>query len=673
MITPIIFNPIENNPYFWWNGLEIPLQLKYIFEQLMRHDVTIKELVDAVNKFNEEFADTIKQEVVDKINEMYESGELANIVGNVVANSVKGKVGAIDLSHIGCVLHHAHNYDDKSGNTYNSELYSYAQGNNVFKINGRLYWAVACVRQNTSQAGQTDNGADIYIYRMVLDGQLEYVTHRHYETMGHCNGMCYHDGYLYIAPNSYMVETASGTPTTDLIRISFDGYNLGTEVEKHTEINTGTGTAWIDFPCSYNGELYFIDQYMNVLKYDWTTNTCTLAYTRINGELGYSGEGLVIDDNYIYFGNSSNYRIKRYNKSMDVIDWVYQLPTVSNNRMYKTGEIEGFSIVDGVLYVLGAYNLGQNILLNEYNVWRFYRQNLATNEIAPTNSFGGWSSGLTGNGATFYVSGDLPKDTDDPYNPTGLTLQTAFPCLQLALDYIESSEWIKKATVQVNQTANYSPVVIKSNKSITLSGTYYMNQNSTKNSDGKILVYKKAILGHLYIYKCSNVQIDNLAFENMLPNELYDGMCNGVISGATPIDFLLNCIRIDDSSVHIYNCYFPTGVDTNRIHVIHALNVSRSFVDFQSDFSIYHDEETSGAMPTPIYAWNGYRAQAGAEVDDYNRVFKANLSIDMINTFNCSVNTHGAIKYYNGSNGDYYNMETNADGGVIVHKPNFIN
>ena len=656
--------------YAWSNNQKIHILFHKIAELVKAtndYDKIFEELKGLLNDFDDE----MKKQLEELLQKMYEDGSLSDLIGDIVSDSLKGKSGNIDLSHMAFVTHISHNYQDNSTTSYNEQLYSYAQGNNVFKINGTKYWVVCATRQNTTQNDQADDGCDVYVYRFNDNGDMYFVTKRNYNAIGHANGCCYYNGYIYITPNSYATGDNAGL-TTDIHRISFDGTTLGL-IQQTKTIPFDYSGAWVDFPTVYNNELYMVDKFMNVIKYDWDSNTYDIIYNEINGSKGYSGEGLSIDDNFIYFMESANYKLKRYNKALGEVDWVYQLPQVSNNRMYKTGEIEGFTIKDGVLYVLGAYNMGQTILINSYNIWHFYRQNLATNNISPTNSFGGWSSGITGNGGTFYVDGELPRDTDDPINPNGLGLNTlenpnrAFPSLQHALDFIGGNEWIKKASIQVCQDYNYSPIVVKSNKSITISGTYYMNTHSSKIIDSetgneKISVYRKPVVGQLYLLKCSNIQIDNIAIENRLPNALYDGNSNHNIS-VNVGDFLNNCIRIDDcSEISLTDIYFPTGLETNHKYVIYALNVSRSTVNLRVDMNIYFDETTSGAMPTPFYAWKVYREQL---------IPTPQSPIKYCNTYNCSVNTHRAIEYLNNRDGDYRNYYI-SDGIINIHNADFI-
>ena len=585
MITPIIFNPIENNPYFWWNGLEIPIQLKYLFEQVQKHDITIKELVDAVNKFNEEFEETIKQEVVDKINEMYTSGELSQIIGQAIQNSLVGKNGDFDLSHMGYILHKAHSYGvselpaEGASLTIQEELYSALQGNCVFDINGNLFWACCYVVQNGSTF-LTNNACRLYVYTINQDGSLSYVTDREIAAIGHCNGMGYNDGYLYITSNS--IAGTGGGATKNVARISFDGENLGgvwseTYNKYVPEIKTPDGVegSYTDFACGYDNKLYFVDSNMSLYEYDWSTNVATKVIDRMNGDEGYTGDGLAVTEHFVYMG-AKGYRIKRYNKALGVIDWVYQLPTKPNNKAFKLGEVEGFSVVNGVLYVAGFYNLaGTSVSSNTYSITHFYRQNLANNNIAIPN-FVNWSSGYTMQQATFTVEGALPSDTANPRND-----YFSCGCVQVALDFLESNDYLQRAYIKVYQYRNLSTITIRTTKPVIISGDAYTSNTGTCPS-----------IGHIYMLAIANVIIENINVSNRLPADINDGNITD------------NCIFNNGGCLTVKNCVFPTGLISNSSTVRFAIKSYNSVVNNKTNESYSTSPEAWVNNRTALNVYN---------------------------------------------------------------------
>lgn len=610
------------NPYFF-NDTPLPMELiykaleelKYINENTLP---TVDELKKKVDELLNKLDDSVKEEVTRIINDMYNSGELAQIIGEIVANSLEGKNGDFDLSHMGYVLHKAHSYgmvalptQQYSEMTINEELYNMAQGNCVFTICGNLYWAVAYVCSNGGSFDQTkptgSNSAAIYVYTINSDGSMKYVTHKEFAVLGHCNTMTFLNGYLYISPNSY-VGSAGGT-TTDIHRISFDGSTLGGNWEPSSQTyraETRTPVGWIydtafsDCICAYDNKLYLCDSVMSLYEYDWDTNTVTLVTERLNGSEGYTGDGFAIDDNYIYMG-TGYYKIKRYNKKLGYIDWVYKLPIKCNNNSYKIGEVEGFTVLDGIIYVLGCYNLaGVSKEYNTYTVTRFYRQNLATNNIHDTHSYN-WSNGYVMRQVSFYINGSLPEDTDNPTNNIGDTLATGFKCLQIALDYIESNDWINRANIIVNQYRNLSTVDIRTGKPITITGANYYNATGIRPS-----------IGQVHIAPNSYVSLQFLGFNNVLPSNIGNSYA------------LNSCIFALGSYLDLEDNVFPTGIVTNQINVRYAMNLPRCYANVRI---------TDSSGDTTETAWNTYRKKIGVDTPIF------------VNTYNSSVNGHGAIEF----------------------------
>lgn len=514
----------------------------------------------------------VKEKVIAAIQYMYDSGELAEIIGEIIANSLQGKNGNIDLAHMGYILHKAHTWGVSelpavdASLTIEEELYSALQGNCVFLINGNMYWACAYVCQNGSTF-QNNNAARIYVYTVNQNGSLSYVTDREYAVMGHCNSMTYFNGYLYIAPNSY--AGSNGGATRDVKRISFDGETLGGEWD--TEENayvpeTKTPEGWIwqtrfsDAICGYEDKLYICDEFMNLYSYNWTTNQVTLEIERLNGLAGYTGDGFSISDNYIYMG-TAGYRIKRYNRALGYVDWVYQLPVKPNNGAFKIGEVEGFTVVNGVLYLAGFYNLaGVSTKYNTYSITHFYRQNLATNDIDIPN-FINWSNGYGMEDLVITVTGNLPADNDNSRNE-----YLNVPCVQLALDFIETNDYIQRGTVSVRQYRNLSTIDIRTTKPITIDGTYYRNNINPNVSPS---------IGHVYSKSNTSVYLVNVVINNRLPLDIHDDQMTR------------NCISQLGGTLSVHKCAFSTGLITNSINVRFAIEAYRGTVNVKTDDAAY--------------------------------------------------------------------------------------
>lgn len=65
-------------------------------------------IVEELEKILADVDAVVKEKVIEAIQKLYDNGELAEIIGNVITNSMTGKTGDIDLAHMGYILHKAH-------------------------------------------------------------------------------------------------------------------------------------------------------------------------------------------------------------------------------------------------------------------------------------------------------------------------------------------------------------------------------------------------------------------------------------------------------------------------------------------------------------------------------------------------------------------------------------
>jgi hypothetical protein len=561
------------NPYFFCDS---PLPIELIQKALKELDYINPTLEEVKNKVDALVADldgTIKDEVTKVINNMYESGELGAVIAQAIANSMTGKSGNIDLSHMGYILHKAHSWAFSQlppvdqAFTIDEEYYNALQGNSVFMVNGNLYWACAYVCQNGSHF-EKNNAIRMYIYTINQDGSLSYITDREFAGVGHANGVGYCNGYIYITSNS--IAGSGGGLTTNVCRISFDGENLGgvwsSTYNKYTvEVKTPTGVEgeFTDFICGYNDVIYFADSNMSIYTFDWDSGVATKVYNRINGIEGYTGDGMSVTADYIYMG-ASGYRIKRYNKQLGYVDWVYQLPTKPNNGAFKIGEVEGFTVINGILYLAGGYNLsGLSTKYNTYSVTHFYRQNLATNDIT-VPALINWSNGYVMENSIFTTTGAIPSDRDNPRHIANSLDYLNTNSVQMALDLIESNDYIQRAIISIRQRRNTETIDIRTTKPITIDGSYYRT-NIEKGVSPSI--------GHIYTASNTSLNIINIIINNRLPED---------ISNSNATD---NCICSNGGLISIRNCAFSTGLITNNANVKYAIKAYNGTINARTDES----------------------------------------------------------------------------------------
>lgn len=651
-----------------FSNYELLLSLLNKVNEIIEQCNSYKEILDEIQKVLDDMDDAIREEVEKILNEMYEDGTLSDAIAEVLSTEIPTRTGNLDLSCMGWHLTKAHSYgnytelptaEQVENFTVDEEFYNFPQGCCTFEINGNLFWAVACICQNGSHFDY-NNGARIYVYTVNQDGSLSYVDDKEYPNLGHCNSMCYYNGALYITPNSYEVynpdtQQYEGRRSTDLHRIEFDGNSFGENVVtvSLTPIDYQPNVNYFDNVCTDGTDLYAFDEHFSCCKinfdHQYPTHNVTLTeWTEINGAgIGRGGttDGLCMTEDYIYF-SARIYRIKRYNKHTKKVDWTYQLPVKPNNKQYKLGEVEGFTIIDNVLYLLGAYNLGcLSTKANCYTIMRFFRQNIVTNEINPTNTVG-WNNGSITRNVNLYVSGDLPSDTRNPRNIDGRSKENGFSCIQECIDFVETNDWISRATIHVEQYRNLSPIEIFTNKPIVLSGTDYMNANSTFTGSGSsrhISNYVRASIGHIYILYGATVVIGNLGINNILPSD---------IGNSNVID---NCIYAEGSTVKLEHLYLPAGLNANAISVQQALRLNRVTADVKINMDAWMDVDITGQKDTAIYYW----------YNDHNRT-------NYFYMFDSIVNTHKAWYYAVSSDGDYRNLYVDSDNLISIRNDNIV-
>ena len=608
------------NPYFYNDS---PLPMELIYKALGELDVlnpTVAQLKAQVDKLIADLDDAIKDEVAKVIDEMYESGELSRIIGSLVTQSLNGKSGDIDLQYLGRVIRTAHNFKNYSTSDHDSDWntlhYDYAQGNVVFDKDNNRYWAVVYVCNNGT-VYRYNNSCELVIYKLNrATGGFEYLTHQTYADVGHCNGLGYYDGYIYITPNSYQASDPSsstgyrGVPTRDILRIAFNNEVLADETDDITLTDVprlrGYDTYgneilnYVDGVCfDSDGVGYVFDGLGDVYSFNWRDASAQMVYDNVKGNNS-APAGLQIDDNFLYLMDYDGYRIDRYNKTLGQIDWSYNLPIKANAKTYKTGEIEGITLIDGDIYVCSAYAL--SMLATCYTMIRFFRQSLSTNKYAPVNIYG-WSSLYNTTYQTFYVAGDYPNDYDDITILTGFRTKVddttydytkAFRCLHEAIDYVDGSEWIKRAQIDIHQAQHCAPVEVITTKPLTIS------------SDKK----NPALIGCLMARNCPFLQIQNVGIRNRVPT------ANAPTSVVTK-----NCFWISGGNVTLINPYMPVGTVSNAVNVVNGMTIQNAMANVivAGDFvgtNVPHD-------------WETVRSSAGVTNPKF------------INPSQCTINSHG--------------------------------
>lgn len=549
--------------------------------------------------------DVVKEKVIEAIKKLYDSGELGQIIGNIISDSLLSKSGAIDLQFMGRVLRTGHNWknysDSNHDNTYDVEHFNYAQGGVVFEQDGYKYWAVAYVCNNGTHFRYSNN-VDLVIYKFNAFDGIDYLTHMTYGNIGHANGVGYCDGYIYISPNSEAYDTGGSNfamrLSTKLFRVKFENEVLdnATESWQITDIPDWQNN-YVDGICSYDNTLYFFDGFGDIYSFDWESKTSTLEFNNVYGN-NTAPATLSVDENFLYMGDFSggSARISRYNKAMGCVDWTYQLPDKVNDKMYAIGEIENVTVLNGILYICGCYGLQR--IESAYSIVRFYRQSLTTNKFSPVGVLG-WSSSYNTYHQTYYVDGNYPSDTDSPKIVTGFS-NNPFSCLPEAIEFICHNDWITHAEIHVKQLQHCVPVSIETNKGISIYGEYHQAGGANIPS----------LIGMLWIQNSPFVKIYDIGIRNMLPEDFPNSTMRQ------------NCFYISGGSVVLTNPYMPTGNISNSVRVKNGIYCAGCFLSLL---------QASGVAVISTTDWENARSAEGVTNPAY------------LSSHECTVNTHGLV------------------------------
>lgn len=586
----IIFNPIENNPYFWWNGLEIPIQLKYLFECVMKHEKTIAELVEAVNKFNEEFEQTIKQEVVDKINEMYENGELEDIIANYIneniddiSNKLKNNTTELDLSRRCRTITQAL---PENAETYDLEYYSFAQSATTFKIGAVRYHAITLIANNGSHF-QGGANAVVNIYQEISEHHYEFIMTKKFGNLYHADSMTAlvneenQSAKLFICP-------AQGTGLKQIVELNFETLNNNYQLDYVETYDVPTPDDFVDGIATYNNEIYVYGYSSARVEnniYKWIPETNTLEfvvrlqniynsvtnnYRILNGNIG-------INNEFIYVSDSSSNSIYKFNRENGNAVYRYQIPAFCNLGQYCFGELEGFTLEGDTVYIMSCYNLCEP-KYNNYCLIQFWEQTLNGNLIAPTNYFQ-----YIARNQSLFVTGNVPSLTDDCTNDKGDTRTNGLRCVQEAVDTIKNNPKMQGGVIYINHGTfnsahtnriDRSTILIDTNKFIRL----------TKDSEADYEV----TIGGLIIKHGSDVSISGLSIINRCPSNAVDNA-----------DYYNHALTAYQSKLALSSTVFPvSGALQHTQHAIKTSGCVMNYYETSGNASNWYNTKNANFLQT---------------------------------------------------------------------------
>ena len=455
MFTPILFSPIENNPYFWWNGLEIPVQLKYLFDMVMRHEATIDELVKAVNDLYAELETTIKKEVVDTINEMYENGELESILlkaskeyfEKIEQYSVK--TSQLDMRRVWRECYRVGTNDRR---TRLGKRPAGVQSGTMLTYNGSRYLAVGLTGgadysntgDSSTQHYNRPNAGVLQLWKYDRPDAIELAGQICFNA-GHFGCMDYNeaDNYFYIGVLSDTDGASNKIIRINILNVLNQNVNVTDfcflpfiedsdirietmllTVPRQAPYDDGRGIGTIS--CS-TGEAntFYSGQYARLYKCTWNVTNVSEddrivtdslvneiednvhAYENLTSHNKMAYANMSVTSDFIYIAFTYPNIVLRANRQTQHIDWIYNIKRLLNDNRYVGGENEGLKVFDnGDMYLFTYTNMCNS---DQLKMGQCFYQNLKNNIAIPINPFS-----YNSNTLTVYVD-----DSIVTHNPSG--------------------------------------------------------------------------------------------------------------------------------------------------------------------------------------------------------------------------------------------------------------
>lgn len=605
------------------------------YEILTKIGALINECVDKVESF-EELAEKLDEalrdldsftraEVKRIIEDMYNTGEIRDIIEDVVNgyldtvfdefDTFPSKTSNLEARRLARFMERRGD-NDHSG-TPGRRPYA-VQSGTYFSYMGGNYIAYCLFSYGT-------NNAAALILRSATDYSL---VGRVKFDGGHVDCMDFNvnDGYFYIAPKNKETDVSGQTASTDeILRIKFStvvGSNLDSRYNNLNEMPfledavdngvevfeisvppndyyaDGVGYGSVSCPAEECGADEFIaGQYEIIYKYKWKTNNgqplgdCLISDEVINEletlrnsrGIGWSWANISVTPKYIYYLTYLPSLLIRVRRDVQRVDWFYNIPTRLNDGYYNAGEPEGLKVFpNGDCYMFTLSNLhngGQVIAREQYAMTQVYYTNLLK---STSPSYGN----IYHNNTTIvHVNSAIPN-----YNPNGGSARPFNNILE-AVDWAQSQLQFNNVLIHLHDASNPYYISICSRASITIRSV-----GSTQAMIGGVTVYGGA---PVYFQAC---------------NFWYS--LNDVVTGSA-------YFVVRDAVVTLRDCTFQAGQGAT-LGIKTAMYIRGGMVSY--------NYIVSTALPLPSGAQTSYHDEASWETGD---------GWKFIDAGDCIVNAHG--------------------------------
>lgn len=580
------------NPFFFNDS---PLPLELIKKLCVEYKALKKRLDDdekimyELSRYLRELESTVNEEVREVINNMYESGEITEILQSLINEELIREMRKTIISPNELPVQHLESRFLDSGmyqmrydyDTDPVTRYSVLQGGCTFVKNGIRYYICGFVARNC-----VTNQCCIRMFRADTYAPI----FEYYNNLGHCNGLAYdtENDYLYIAHSSeyensqltgaanyFIAKDIQRASTNKISRLSLTWNNYDTTITAgNFETKIFNRHAYdVDYYDGTVNAFIYETNFKGVAPLDWNNGVINFdAEHDVNlNDLDIEGSptlaSLAINDRYIVFAGFSPNNIY-------VLDKTNIRPTLDNGGVIQIirtpqyiehtdafGEVEFIDFEEnGDLYI-GTFTEGQGAEESEFNNFNFCKSNLyrgisRRSEHVEKNSY---------TRSIFVKIDSLSNETyaNNLLHANG-TVDLPFPTLQHAMNAINADPGLKAARIKIyaNIGAIYS-ARYHGNKNLDIiqySSDDYTNAHIT-DTDGTINGDLKNGVGGLFVENSNPVSLRGV-YSYQRHNDFEGSMYGSII--CTNGDITIRNCR---TSQHYIDMKYPSSSSVHAAHI----------------------------------------------------------------------------------------------------------
>ena len=504
---------MENfNPTFWNDSPTAVEQIRFLIKQNLENENKIKsveETLKDVLKWIENTDSKIKEEVTKVVWQMYENGELQQIIKDVtneyiveqMANAPKCQ--SIDFKRKTSHLTQTYDYAvATSAGNFNSQHYQVLQGACHFKRNGLSYFAYYQINNNSKTDYYYSNVGNLSIYDengvKQFEGLLE---------AGHGNDITYHpirDELLICWSSRYINKDSEKSFNISGVSLK-NGFNgivkKGNLIEKnlYTIDRVISGIQFADF----DNKLYAFNQYQVYQIDDLENGRVHGIYdlasqinnpnSTVNGQLlntlnsdnNYNtNQNAAISENYVYYLRFNPNVIIRYNRKLNIFDTVFQIPNCLDDGKFNVGEPESIDVEqDGTCYLHCYSYLGHRQIICHTIVQSFVT-NIVNPAMAPNVNLESGANVV----ADPYSRAIYVDSRQNISNPSG-SASSPFRSVDEACWFANNARWCSNRLMYINVVyeEEHTPIWVGSNaSSVVLRTAPTVSEQKIRNSIGNV-------------------------------------------------------------------------------------------------------------------------------------------------------------------------------------------